>query len=173
MDQNTDMAIFVTVVDAGGFSPAARRLKMTHSAISKRVQQLEKRLGTQLLLRTTRSMLLTEVGEKYLLEARFILERVDALETAVSGASDAPHGLLRVSASNAFGRQHIVPAAFDFMRQYPAVKVDLTLSDTIADLSRERIDVAIRSATLTDSTLIARKLASNDRIICATHPRIS
>ena len=167
MDKNTDMAMFVTVVDAGGFSPAARQLKMSHSAISKRIQRLEDRLGTQLLMRTTRSMVLTEAGEKYLREARLILENIEAMEAAVGLYADAPRGTLRVSASHAFGQRQIVPAVVEFMRAYPDLRIDLTLTDTIIDIRHERVDVAIRSAVLTDSSLIARKLASNDRLICA------
>ena len=167
MDKKTDMIIFVTVVDAGGFSPAARQLKMSHSAISKRIQRLEDRLGTQLLMRTTRSMMVTEAGEKYLRDARLILENIEAMEAAVGLYADAPRGTLRISASNAFGQRQIVPAAVEFMRAYHDLRIDLTLTDTIIDIRHERVDVAIRSAVLSDSALIARKLASNDRLICA------
>lgn len=167
MEANSDMAIFVAVIDSGGFSPAARRLRITHSAVSKRVQRLENRLGIQLLLRTTRSMSLTEVGEKYLSEARSILHNIEALEGGIILGANAPRGTLKISASNAFGRQQIVPAIVDFMRIYPNLRIDLTLTDAIIDIRYERIDVAIRSAVLKDSSLIARKLASNDRIICA------
>lgn len=167
MGKNTDMEIFVAVIDAGGFSPAARRLTMSHSAVSKRIQQLEDRLGVQLLSRTTRSMVLTSAGERYLSEGRRILESIESLEAAVGLDGGSPRGVLKISASVAFGRHHIVPATFDFMKNYPDVHIDLTLTDTNSDIAREGIDVAIRSAALTDSSLVARKLASNDRIICA------
>ena len=122
MDRYSDMAILIAVVDARGFSPAARKLKMTHSAISKRVQRLEDRLGTQLLSRTTRSMTLTQAGERYVQLARPILEDIQALEAAVVHDSDAPRGTLKVSAPNALGQYHVVPALIDFMRLYPAIR---------------------------------------------------
>lgn len=168
MDRYTDMAILVAVVDAGGFSPAARKLRMTHSAVSKRVQRLEERLGTQLLLRTTRTMALTEAGGRYVREARPILEDILALEAAVTLDSDTPSGMLRVTSSNAFGHHHVVPAVIEFMRFYPDIKVNLTLTDAIVDIRHERIDVAIRSGALTDSTLVAQMLGSNERTICAS-----
>ncbi|WP_342629517.1 LysR family transcriptional regulator [Nguyenibacter vanlangensis] len=168
MDHHSDMAIYVKVVATGGFSAAARDLKMTHSAISKRVKRLEERLKTQLIIRTTRGMTLTEAGEQYFHEAKRIIENIESLEDAVVNSSGTPRGQLRVSVSNAFGRQQIVPAVVDFMKLFPDVAVDLTLTDRVVDLKEERVDVAVRSGVLNDSGLIARKLASNDRIICAS-----
>ena len=154
MDKYSDMAILLAVVDARGFSPAARKLKMTHSAISKRVQRLEDRLGTQLLSRTTRTLSLTQTGERYVQLARPILEDIQALEAAVMHESEAPRGTLKVSAPNALGQYHVVPALIDFMRLYPAIKIDLTLTDAILDIRHERIDVAIRSGVLSDPSLV-------------------
>lgn len=168
MDRYSDMAILIAVVDAHGFSPAARKLKMTHSAISKRVQRLEERLGTQLLSRTTRSMTLTQAGEKYVQAARPILEDIQALEAAVVHESDAPRGTLKVSAPNALGQYHVVPALIDFMRLYPDLKIDLTLTDAIVDIRHERIDVAIRSGKLSDPSLVAHELSANERLVCAS-----
>lgn len=168
MDRYSDMAILLAVVDARGFSPAARKLRMTHSAISKRVQRLEDRLGTQLLLRTTRTLSLTQTGERYVQLARPILEDIQALEAAVVHESEAPRGTLKVSAPNALGQYHVVPALIDFMRLYPAIKIDLTLSDAIIDIRHERIDVAIRSGTLADPSLVAHKLSANERLVCAS-----
>ncbi|MNZ47419.1 HTH-type transcriptional regulator DmlR [compost metagenome] len=168
MDRYSDMAILVAVVDAGGFSPAARKLNMTHSAISKRVQRLEERLGAQLLLRTTRTMTLTDAGGRYVREARPILEDIQALEAAVVHDSDAPRGTLKVTSSSAFGQHHIVPAVIDFMRIYPDIKVNLTLTDAIVDIRHERIDVAIRSGVVADQSLVAHELASNERLVCAS-----
>jgi DNA-binding transcriptional LysR family regulator len=168
MDRYSDMAILIAVVDAHGFSPAARKLKMTHSAISKRVQRLEERLGTQLLSRTTRSMTLTQAGEKYVQAARPILEDIQALEAAVVHESDAPRGTLKVSAPNALGQYHVVPALIDFMRRYPDLKIDLTLTDAIVDIRHERIDVAIRSGVLSDPSLVAHELSANERLVCAS-----
>ncbi|MFS3136046.1 LysR family transcriptional regulator [Gluconacetobacter sacchari] len=168
MDHHSEMAIFAKVVAAGGFSAAARDLKMTHSAISKRVKRLEERLKTQLIVRTTRGITLTESGENYLQETKRIIESIESIENAIVNSSGDPRGHLRISVSNAFGRQHIVPAVVDFMKLYPEVVVDLTLTDRIVDLRDERVDIAIRSGVLSDSGLIVRKLASNERIICAS-----
>lgn len=168
MDRYSDMAVFVAVIDNGGFSPAARSLGMTHSAVSKRVSQLEQRLGTQLLVRTTRMMRLTDAGQAYIGEARRILEAIATLEQGLDQAAQEPRGILRISASNAFGQRHIVPAAIDFMRTHPQVRIDLTLTDQMIDLVASGTHVAIRSAALTDSSLVARKLAVNERIVVAS-----
>ncbi|MDZ5434842.1 LysR family transcriptional regulator [Pseudomonas fluorescens] len=168
MDRYSDMAIFIAVIDAGGFSPAARKLKMTHSAMSKRVQRLEDRLGTQLLLRTTRTMTLTQAGERYVQSARPILADIQALEAAVMHDADAPRGILKVSAPNALGQHHVVPALIDFMRRYPEIKIDLTLTDAIIDIRHAGIDVAIRSGELSDPSLVAHKLSANERLVCAS-----
>ncbi|MCC5977242.1 MAG: LysR family transcriptional regulator [Salinarimonas sp.] len=168
MDRSSDMAVFVAVIENGGFSPAARALGMTHSAVSKRVSQLEQRLGAQLLVRTTRSMRLTEAGQAYIGEARRILDAITALEQGLGDGAQEPRGVLRISASNAFGQRHIVPAAIDFMRVYEEVQVDLTLTDQMIDLVASGTHVAIRSAALTDSSLVARKLALNERVVVAS-----
>jgi len=168
MDKYSDMAILLAVVDARGFSPAARKLKMTHSAISKRVQRLEDRLGTQLLSRTTRTLSLTQAGERYVQLARPILEDIQALEAAVVHESEAPRGTLKVSAPDALGQYYVVPALIDFMRLYPAIKIDLTLTDAILDIRHERIDVAIRSGVLSDPSLVAHKLSAKERVVCAS-----
>lgn len=168
MDRFSDMAILLAVVDARGFSPAARKLGMTHSAISKRVQRLEDRLGTQLLSRTTRTMTMTQAGERYVQLARPILQDIQALEAAVVHDCDTPSGTLKLSAPNALGQYHVVPALIDFMRLYPDIKIDLTLTDAVVDIRLERIDVAIRSGVLSDPGLVAHKLSSNERIVCAS-----
>lgn len=168
MDRHSDMTIYVKVVSSGGFSAAARDLNMTHSAISKRIKRLEDRLKTQLIIRSTRGMSLTDQGKHYLLEAKQIVEQIENLEDFIIDSSSSPCGQLRISASNAFGRQQIVPAVIDFMKLYSGVEVDLTLTDRLVDLKKERVDVAIRSGVLKDSSLIARKLLSNDRILCAS-----
>jgi len=173
MDRISDMAVFVAVIDNEGFSPAARTLGMTHSAVSKRVSQLEQRLGIQLLVRTTRTMRLTDAGEAYLGEARRILDAISALEQGLDEAAQGPRGTLRVSASNAFGQRHIVPAATDFMRAHAQVRIDLTLTDQMIDLVASGTHVAIRSAALTDSSLVARKLAVNERIVVASPAYLS
>jgi len=168
MDRHSDMAVFLAVIDQGGFSPAARHLGMTHSAVSKRVAQLEQRLGTTLLTRTTRSMRLTEAGRLYCDEGRRILDAIMVLEQGLEAGADIPRGLLRVSASTAFGQLHVVPAVIAFMQAYPQVRINLTLTDAMVDLVASGTDIAIRSATLEDSSLVARKLALNERLAVAS-----
>ncbi|MFL9672944.1 LysR family transcriptional regulator [Pseudomonas marginalis] len=168
MDKHSDMAIVVAVVDAGGFSPAARSLNLTHSAISKRVQRLEKRLGAQLLTRTTRFMQLTEVGMVYVREARVILDKIQALERVVSSDSGAPRGGIRISASNVFGRHFVTPALISFLNLYPEIKIDLVLSDEFVDLKQDRIDVAIRIGHMSVVEHSCVKLGESLRTLCAS-----
>jgi len=167
------MELFITIIDAGGISAAARQLGITHSAISKRISRLEHRLKCQLLVRTTRGITATEAGLRYYGETKTIVEQIRLIESDMMNESKIPHGTLKVSASNAFGRLRIVPATIEFMKKNPAVNVDLTLTDKIVDLEKDRFDVAIRSGTLGDSSLIARKLTANERIICASPEYLS
>ncbi|WP_416424310.1 LysR family transcriptional regulator [Pseudomonas sp. App30] len=167
MDRYSDMAVLVAVVDARGFSPAARQLNMTHSALSKRVQRLEERLGVQLLLRTTRQMSLTEAGELYVGEAREILETIRALELSVVSESETLRGQLKISASNVFGRYHVVPMLVDFMKAHPDIKVDLVLTDDFVDIRREKIDVAIRLGEMGTPGAVSCAVGVSERVICA------
>jgi DNA-binding transcriptional LysR family regulator len=168
MRYDHDMALFLTVVDKGGFSAAARAVGQTHSAISKRVRQLEDRLGAQLLVRTTRTMRLTGAGERYVYEAREIMERITALESEISDGTSQLKGKIRLTTSNAFGKMHIVPAVIYFMQLHPEIEVDLTLTDAVVDIVQDDFDMAVRNATLPDSSLIGRKLMTNRRVVCAS-----
>lgn len=168
MDKHSDMAILVAVVDAGGFSPAARALNLTHSAISKRIQRLEDRLGAQLLTRTTRFMQLTEMGMVYVREARVILDKIQALERVVSSDAEAPRGSIRVSASNVFGRHFVTPALVGFLDRYPEIKIDLVLTDEFVDLKQDRIDVAIRIGRMPVVEHSCVKLGESPRTLCAS-----
>jgi DNA-binding transcriptional LysR family regulator len=163
-----EMAVFVQVVEEGGFSAAAHALRLTPSAVSKQVARLEDRLGVRLMDRTTRHWRLTEEGEGFLERARRILADLEEAEQSAAGGRAAPRGILRVSVSNSFGRSQIVPLLPAFLARYPELRLSLTLSDGLLDLVEEHLDVAIRVAPLTDSTLIVRKLADNRRVICAS-----
>lgn len=167
MRYDLDMALVLAVVDKGSFSAAARAMGQTHSAVSKRIGQLEQRLGVQLLIRSTRSMKLTEAGEHYVLEARDILHRIISLEDRIADGGDRLRGRIRITTSNAFGQMHVVPAVLEFMEVHPEVEIDLTLTDVVDDVVRDGFDVAIRSAALPDSSLVARKLLTNRRVVCA------
>lgn len=164
-----EMDVFVQVAALRSFSAAGRKLKLSPSAVSKLVTRLEDRLGTRLLVRTTRALQLTPEGEIYLERSRRILADIEETERAVSaGGTTAARGRLRVSASVAFGVRYIVPLVPDFLKLYPEVDLDLALSDGIIDIVGERADIAIRSGALRDSSLKARKLLESRRVIVAS-----
>ncbi|HJS32549.1 MAG TPA: LysR family transcriptional regulator [Alphaproteobacteria bacterium] len=166
-DNLGEMGVFVQVVDGGSFSAAARALRVTPSAVSKQIARLEGRLGVRLLQRSTRQIAVTEEGRAYYQNAARILADVAETEQALASAKGEPVGTLRISTSIAFGRRQIAPILPEFMTRYPKLRIDLSCSDAIVDLVEENIDVAIRIAHLTDSSLVARKLADNRRIVCA------
>lgn len=164
-----EMEIFVLAAELHSFSAAARKLKLSPSAVSKLVTRMEDRLGTRLLVRSTRTLQLTSEGEMYLARARHILAEIADTEAMVSGGGRAaPRGLLRVNATVGFGERYILPLAGTFLEQYPQVRLDLSLSDGLIDLVEERTDIAIRVGALSDSTLKARKLIDSHRITVAT-----
>jgi DNA-binding transcriptional LysR family regulator len=148
-------------------SAAARELGVTPPVVSKRIRSLEERLGVRLLQRTTRQIALTEAGKGFYERVVAILASVDEAEAWVSRRSATARGLLRISAPTTFGRLHIAPHLLDFMRRFPDVTVDLHLSDHFVDIVSEGYDVAIRIAELIDTSLVARKLAPNHRLLCA------
>ncbi len=168
MDRTSDMAVFAAVVDGGGFSAAARGLGMTPSAVSKLVSRLEDRLGARLLNRTTRSISLTEEGRTYFERAVTILEEIAAAELAVRELHAEPRGVLKVNASTAFGRYALVPNIHQFLDRYPELSVQCTLSDSMVDLVGEGVDVGLRIGTLTDSSLIARRLVPVRRVVAGS-----
>ena len=168
MSRESELTFFATLVKAGSLTAAAREMNVTPPAISKRLQQLENRLGVRLLHRTTRRIGLTHEGEVYLENARRILDEIDELESAVSSSRVAPRGLLRVNAPLGFGRTYITPLVSDFAKQYPDVQVQLQLSDHPLILADESIDVAIRFGDLPDARVVARRIAPNRRLLCAS-----
>lgn len=167
MRHDLDIALFHAVLDAGSFSGAARALGQTHSAVSKGIGRLEDRLGVQLLVRSTRQMRLTEAGETYASETRDLLARLRDVEAEIAEGTGSLRGRIRVTTSNALGQRHVVPMLLEFMAAHPEVEIDLTLTDAIVDVVRERMDLAIRSAALRDSGLITRRLMPNRRVVCA------
>lgn len=168
LDNLTSMAVFATVVDANSFSAAAAQLGLSKSAVSKQVSSLERRLGTQLLNRTTRRLGLTEAGAAlYERCARIMSELADA-QAELGQMHGQPRGLLRVSAPVSFGKQHIAPQLGHFLRENPEVHIDLSLSDRFVDLIEERFDCAVRVAQLPDSSLMARRLAPARRVVCGS-----
>jgi len=160
--------VFVAVVEAKSFTAAAASLGLTKSAVSRRISDLEEDLGVQLLHRTTRRLSLTEAGERYLEHARGALFEASAAEDAATELQRVPRGRLRINTPMSFGRLHVAPAIPSFLERYPGVQVDMTMDDRVVDLVEGRYDVAIRVGTLSDSSLVARKLAPSHNLLCAS-----
>jgi len=169
MDTLTRMQAFVQVVEAGGFSAAARRAGKSKALLSKYVRDLEDELGVRLLNRTTRQLSPTEVGQAYHREAVDILQRLEDLSASVLDSHSDARGHLRVSAPRSFGDAELGGAILEFMAQQPDITVDLRLDDRFVDLVEEGFDVAIRVSEPADSSLIARRLA-NFRVVCCAAP---
>lgn len=161
------MKAFVRIVDLGSFARAADDLRLTPSALSRLVSRLEDRLGVRLLTRTTRRLALTSEGALFLERAREILELIDLAEADVSSARAKPKGLLRVNSSTGFARQTLLQAVPEFLRRYPEVSVDLTLTDRLIDPVAEQVDVVIRGSPTSGSEMVSRQLAEGRRLICA------
>jgi DNA-binding transcriptional LysR family regulator len=164
----TDVALFVRVCARRNLSAAGREFGLSPAASSARMAQLEHRLGARLLHRTTRQITLTQDGETFLAHAERLLETAEQASCSVGAASRAPQGLLRVAVSVSFGRQHIVPALAQFLGHYPGIRLDLRMSDDVIDMAANGIDLAVRIGPLRDSALVARTLAPNRLVLCAS-----
>lgn len=162
------MSVFVTVADLHGFAPAARRLKLSPSAVTRLVAALEERLGTRLLQRTTRSVALTDAGARYLERARRILAEVAEAEAAAQAERSAPSGRFFVAAPNVFGRLHVAPLMCAYLEKYPAVKAELTLADRLINLVEDGVDAAVRIGQLEDSSLVVRPVGATRRVVVAS-----
>ena len=163
-----DMEIFVSVVEVGSISGAADRMGMAKSAVSRRLSDLEARLGVQLLRRTTRRLNLTESGQSFYDHCVRILSDVQEAEESVSDAHGTLRGRLRVAMPLSFGVLHMGAAIDDFTRAHPEVEFDLDFNDREVDLVTEGFDVGLRIARMQDSTLIARRLAAIHGVLCAS-----
>ena len=168
MDTPNEMALFVRVVDSKGFRAAADHLGISPSVVSKYITRLEDRLSARLLNRTTRRLALTEVGRVYYEHAQRILAEIEEAERVVSESQAAPQGLLRLSVPLAFGRFMIAPVLPDYLFLHPKMRISVVVHDREVDLIEEGFDLVIRSSTLKDSTMIARRLIKNRRVVCAT-----
>ncbi len=167
MNDFADMEIFARVVTAGSMSAAGREMGLSPATVSKRLRRLEDRLGTRLLQRTTRQIALTEAGQGYFERVTAILAQVEEAEAFVSRRSELARGRLKVAVPASFGRKHIAPHMLPFFDVNPDLSVDLELSDDFVDIVGEDYDLAIRIAELSDSSLVARRLAPNCRMLCA------
>jgi DNA-binding transcriptional LysR family regulator len=168
MDRLQGMQTFVRVVESGSFSAVARETRSTQSAVSKQVAALERALGAQLLARTTRSLALTEAGERYFEQARRLVAEVAEAETALRAGEQQLQGWLRVAASGAFGRLKLLPLVQSFLAAHPGVRIDLRLADGFIDLVEQGIDVAVRIGELADSSLTARRVGTTRRGLMAS-----
>jgi DNA-binding transcriptional LysR family regulator len=168
MGKFTQMTTFVEVVARGSLSAAARAEGIAPAMIGRRLDALEARLGVKLLQRTTRKLVLTDEGVAFLEDCQRILSELDDAEAAVSERSARATGHLTVSAPAGFGRQHVAPLLPSFLAEHRDVTVNLNLNDRVVDVLGEGVDVAIRIASLSDSNLVAVKLADNRRVVVAS-----
>ncbi|NYT57829.1 LysR family transcriptional regulator [Alcaligenaceae bacterium] len=164
----SELAFFSVLASSAGLGAAARSLGLTTPAISKRLTQMEARLGVPLVIRTTRRMRLTPEGEIYLDHARRILAEIDEMEQLLVGSKTAPKGMLRVNASPGFGRSYVAPLISRFMLKYPEMQIQLQLSVDPPAYSSDAFDVCIRFGEPPDGRVIARRLAANQRMLCAS-----
>jgi DNA-binding transcriptional LysR family regulator len=166
MDRFDNMRVFAKVVESGSFAGAAARLGVSASMVSQHVKELEERLGARLLNRTTRKVSLTETGRAYYERCTRLLADLEETEQAVSDMHAAPRGELRVNATPSFGILQLAPAIADFATRFPAISVDLMLSNRVVDLIEESLDVAVRVGLVPDSSLISRQLAPCRVVVC-------
>jgi len=166
VNRSGEMEVFVRAVELGGFSLAARALRMTPSAVSKLVARLERRLGARLINRSTRKLLLTAEGQAFLERAHRVLADLDEAERAVT-AGAVPRGLVRVNCNVPFGLHRLLPLVPRFTAAHPEVRLDIALTDRVIDLMDERADVAIRVGSMRPSQLMARKLGQSRMAVVA------
>jgi len=169
MDRIDAMQALVAVADLRGFAPAARKLGLSPSAVTRLIAALEDRVGARLLQRTTRSVTLTDAGARYLERIRRILADVEEAEGAVEGERTRPSGRLAVSAPVGFGRLHVSPVMSAYLKRYPQVSGELRLSDRMINLVEDGVDLAVRIGHLSDSSLVARHVGEMRRIVVASN----
>ncbi len=168
MDRLGNIEAFVQAAELGSFTLAARKLRVSPSALSRRISQLEKEIGVRLMHRSTRALRLTDEGRAYFERSRSALRELDAAHDLASRPKDRPAGLLQVEAPTILGRHVVVPTVARLARRYPEVDVELTLRDYASDLLSDGIDVALRLGPLSDSGLIARRLGRTGMRVCAS-----
>jgi DNA-binding transcriptional LysR family regulator len=168
MDRIEAMSTLLAVVEAGSLSAASRKLRVPLTSVSRRISELEAHLKTQLLNRTSRRVTLTDAAESYIRACRRILDELDEAERVVSGEYRAPQGELTVTASLVLGRVHVMPVAAAFLKAYPDILLRLRLSDRVVSLQEEHVDLGIRIGPLPDSGIVARRIGSVRRVVCAS-----
>lgn len=168
MDRIDAMQAFIAVADLGGFAPAARKLGLSPSGVTRLIAALEERLGARLLQRTTRSVALTDAGARYLERARRILADVEEAETSIQDERTRPSGRLVVSAPIGFGRLHVSPVMSEYLKRHAEVSGELRLTDRLVNLVEDGVDLAVRIGHLADSSLVARHVGEMRRIVVAS-----
>jgi DNA-binding transcriptional LysR family regulator len=168
VDRLHELEVFVAVADAGGFAKAASRLRISPPAVTRAVSSLEERLGAKLFHRTTRSVGLTEAGNRLVERAKRLLGELDAAEREAVGDAVEPSGHLTVTASVTFGRWAVAPAVCAFLDRYPRASASLLLVDRVVNLVEEGLDVAVRIGALPDSSLVARRVGEVQRVLVAS-----
>jgi DNA-binding transcriptional LysR family regulator len=166
MDRFTELSAFLAVVETGGFSSAARQTGSSQSAISKAVGSLEKRLGTILFNRSTRSVTLTDQGQRYYELTRPLIEELDEADSELTSSTLQVSGLIRIATPATFGRLHVLPLIPELLALHPGLKIDLTLSDAVRDMVEDRIDLAIRVGRVDEPDSIVRRVAGTP-FVCA------
>lgn len=167
MNRHEGVREFVSVVEHGGFTAAARQLNVSTSFVSRQVNQLEDRLDIRLLQRTTRTVHLTEMGKLYYERCRSILDQLEALDSEMADLQEKPMGLIRITAAGEYAENFVAPAVAKFVSQYPGVSVELESSMQVVDIIEEGFDIAIRMSALTDSSFIARKVEDRNIPVAA------
>jgi len=168
MDRFEAMRVLVAAVDAGSLSAAGRRLGMPLATVSRKVSELEAKLKARLLNRSGRKLTLTDAGELYVAACRRILDDVQEAERSASGEYRVPRGDLYITAPIVFGRLHVVPVAAEFLKAHPEIDIWLALSDRVATLLDERLDLAVRIGALPDSSLVAVRVGAIRQVVCAS-----
>jgi DNA-binding transcriptional LysR family regulator len=165
MDRFSELNAFIAVVEAGGFSAAARRQGEGQPTISKAVAALEKRLGVALFNRSTRSVTLTDQGQRYYDRAKPLIDEMDDVDNEMTNSTLSVSGLVRISVASTFGRLHILPLISELLSLYPGLEVDLVLSDFVRDMVEDRIDLAIRLGSVDEGDAVARRIAGTP-LVC-------
>ena len=168
MDRFDAMTVFLEAVQTGSLSAAGRKLGMPLATVSRKLSELEKHLGARLLHRSTRQLDLTDAGSDYLSACKRILEDVSEAERAAAGEYNEPRGDLVITAPIVFGRLHVLPVIAEFLAAYPQINVRLVQGDRIVNLLEDHVDLAIRVGALPDSSLLARRIGSIRRVVCAS-----
>lgn len=168
MDRLDAMSTLLAAVEAGSLSGASRKLGMPLATVSRKVSELEAHLHTSLLTRTSRKLILTDAGRSYVAACKRILEDVGEAERAAAGEYATPKGELVVTAPIVLGRLHVLPIVVAFLKAYPEIDVRLMLADRVVQLQEDHIDLAVRIGDLPDSSLVAKRVGSIGRVVCAS-----